>query len=115
MSSVNEVGESALSDAYTVLFCNVPSAPATVTLTSTATPTASITATWTAPTATNGDSVRGYRVYVDDGEGGDFTMVYDGSTIANVYTYTIGIDYVKCGVIYYVMVTAINSAGESSP
>lgn len=38
VSSVNEVGESALSDAITVLFANVPTAPVSLTLTSTSLP-----------------------------------------------------------------------------
>jgi hypothetical protein len=65
VSSDNEIGESALSDANTVLFANVPSAPTSMTLTSTKKPT--ITASWTAPSLSNGDVVKGYKVYVDDG------------------------------------------------
>ena len=95
------------------MFSNVPSVPATLTLTSTAKP--DITATWTAPSTINGDAVKGYKLYIDDGEGGDYSLVYDGSKFANIYTYNIGSDYVKCGVIYYLMITAINSAGESLP
>jgi len=49
-----------------------------------------IRATWTAPVSTNGDAVKGYRLYVDDGEGGDYTLVYDGSlAFPNVYTFLI--------------------------
>lgn len=77
VSSVNAVGESAISDANTVLFANVPSAPATLTLTSSATP--DLTATWTAPSSSNGDIIRGYKLYIDDGAGGVYTLVYDGS------------------------------------
>ena len=92
VSSVNEVGESAHSDSNTILFANVPSTPASLTLTSTAKP--DLTATWTGPSSINGDAVRGYKLYIDDGEGGDFSLVYDGTGFANIYTYTIGQDLV---------------------
>lgn len=51
---------------------------------------------------TNGDAVRGYKLYIDDGEGGDFNLVYDGSNFANIYTYTIGSKYIQCGILYNV-------------
>lgn len=54
VSSVNQVGESPLSDALTILFANIPSMPATVSLTATKT---SITVNWTAPASSNGDVV----------------------------------------------------------
>jgi hypothetical protein len=113
VSSVNEVGESLLSPSNTVQFANPPSAPATLTLTSTSAP--SLTASWTASALSNGDAVRGYKLYIDDGVGGDFIMVYDGSRISNVYQHTIGSNLVECGVLYNVEVTAINVAGESLP
>lgn len=81
-----------LSPANTILFANIPSAPASLTLTSDASP--SLTATWTAPLSANGDAVSGYKLYIDDGQGGDYTLVYDGSNQANVYSYTIGSNYV---------------------
>jgi len=76
VTSENAVGESLLSPSTNVLFANAPSSPATLVLTSSALP--SLTATWTVPTITNGDAVRGYKVYVDDGRGGSFVLAYDG-------------------------------------
>ncbi len=113
VSSVNAVGESALSLSSNILFANTPTAPATLTLTSDSLP--SLTATWTAPTTSNGDAVKGYKLYIDDGQGGNFVLAYDGSSVANVYTYTIGSNLVKCGILYNVKVTAINIAGEGVP
>jgi hypothetical protein len=116
ISSVNSVGESALSDAKTILFSNVPSSPASLTLASLvqAVQNPFIVATWTAPTSANGDAVLGYRLYIDDGQGGAFTLVYDGSGFANIYTFTI-MQQVMCGVVYNVQITALNHAGESLP
>jgi hypothetical protein len=116
VSSTNEIGESALSEANTVLFANVPSSPATLTL---ATQMISkeephIVSTWTAPSSMNGDVVSGYKLYIDDGRGGDYVLAYDGSGFANVYTFTI-VRRVTCGVVYNVKITAINIAGESTP
>lgn len=73
----------------------MPTAPATLTLTAASLP--SITASWTAPTTMNGDVVKGYKLYMDDGQGGDFSLIYDGSLFANVYTYTVSSDKLVCG------------------
>lgn len=105
---MNEIGESILSIANSVIFANVPSEPLTLSLEATAMP-ASIKAEWTAPASVNGDAVSGYRVYVDDGAGGPFTMVYDGHTSS---TYSFEIPSLTCGLLYFVQVSAKNSAGE---
>ncbi len=100
ITSVNEVGESAKSDSITILFANVPEAPPhdlpypeekwfTLASIVESKEEPHIKATWTAPSTTNGDAVRGYKLYIDDGEGGDYTLVYDGTGFPNVYTYTI--------------------------
>ena len=113
VSASNEIGEGSLSDANSILFANVPSTPASLTLTSTSTP--DITATWTAPSSVNGDAVKGYKLFIDDGMGGPFSLVFDGSKYSNIYTFKITSQYVQCGVLYNVQVTAINTAGESAP
>lgn len=91
ISSVNEVGESLKSDSITILFSNVPSSPASLTLSSIVETVEEphIRATWTVPTSTNGDAIKGYKLYIDDGEGGDYTLVYDGTGYPNVYTFII--------------------------
>ena len=76
VSAVNSVGESALSAIYYLLFANVPSVPTSLTLTSTV---SSLTVSWLAPAAYNGDPVRGYKVYLDDGNGGALSLAYDGT------------------------------------
>jgi hypothetical protein len=73
-----------------------------------------IQATWTAPVSTNGDVIQGYKLYIDDGMGGDYTLVYDGTGFPNVYTFIIT-EQIVCGTVYNVKVTALNSAGESLP
>ena len=116
ISSVNEVGESAKSESNTILFSNIPSAPASLVLASIVETKEQpyIRATWTAPTQLNGDAVKGYKLYIDDGEGGDYTLVYDGTGFPNVYQFIIK-EQIACGVVYNVKVTAINYAGESAP
>ena len=113
VSSENAIGESALSPALSVLFANVPSQPASLTLTSTSLP--SITASWTIPATLNGDIIRGYKLYIDDGQGGDFKLIYDGTNFSNVYSYTIYSPTIECGVLYNLRITALNSAGEGAP
>ena len=80
ISAKNPIGESSKSAAYSLLFANVPSAPTNLVLTSTKT---TITASWGAPSSVNGDSVRGYKLYMDDGLGGAVTLVYNGSNFPN--------------------------------
>lgn len=109
VSSFNEIGESPLSRSISVVFTNVPSAPASLTLTADSN---ELTAAWTAPLNQKGDTVSGYRVYVDDGHGGPFTLVFDGSGYPSTYQFTI--DSVSCGLQYFVRVTALNSAGEGA-
>lgn len=60
----------------------------------------------------NGDAIDGYNVYVDDGYGGPYSLVFEGKNQANTYQYTI--TELECGLPYSVKVTAINSAGEGS-
>lgn len=58
----------------------------------------------------NGDSVSGYRVYVDDGFGGPFRLVLDGADQSSTYQHAI--ESLKCGLNYFVKVSALNTAGE---
>lgn len=58
--------------------------------------------------------MKGYKLYIDDGEGGDYTLVYDGTGFPNVYQFIIK-EQIACGVVYNVKITAINYAGESAP
>ena len=79
-----------------------------MTLTPSADP-ASILAQWTAPDSLNGDSIHGYRVYVDDGNGGPFNLAID---IASSTTYAFRIPSLECSLFYAVKVSAYNVAGE---
>jgi hypothetical protein len=106
----NEIGSSPLSVANSILFANVPDAPATLQLTPTADP-AQIRADWSAPLQVNGDAVHGYRVFVDDGLGSTFQLAHEGNQ-ASTYTYTI--TELTCGLLYHVKVTAKNVAGEGT-
>jgi hypothetical protein len=44
---------------------------------------------WTAPASANGDAIHGYKVYIDDGIGGPYSLVFDGSNYASTYQYDI--------------------------
>lgn len=65
---------------------------------------------WTAPIQVNGDAVRGYKVYIDDGVGGPYTQVFE--SFASTYHYTV--QGAECGKQYFIQVTALNVAGEGS-
>jgi hypothetical protein len=99
----------------------VPDAPATIALTAGLIPLAHIKASWTWGAAnTNGDAITGYKVYIDDGFGGPFTLVYSGVGYPSTYTNTVEYtDLTKktkltCGLLYNIRVTALNSAGEGA-
>ena len=98
-----------LSPATTVVFANIPSQPTSLTLKAKASP-ATIQVSWAAPTLTNGASIDGYSVYVDDGLGGPFVKVFDGISYPSTYSYLI--TNLRCGLPHIVRVTATNSAGE---
>lgn len=51
-------------------------------------------------------------MYVDDGFGGPFTMVFDGANYPSTYQFKI--DALTCGLNYFVKVSAINTAGEGA-
>lgn len=111
MSSTNEIGESILSPSVRVIFANRPDPPESLDLSATSAP--SITANWTATTNENGEMPSGYRLYIDNGEGGLWNMIFDGSgdmpaTFSFVLT-----SGIECGGIYNLKATAVNSAGES--
>ena len=82
VTATNEIGESTKSTSLALQFANVPSSPTSLVLTSTLN---SITVSWQAPTISNGDVIRGYKIYMDNGNGGPSSMVYDGSSYPQVY------------------------------
>ncbi len=78
VTAVNSAGESAKSTTYYLLFANPPGVPTSLALASTI---STLTVSWVAPSSYNGDAVRGYKVYLDDGNGGPITLAYDGSSL----------------------------------
>jgi len=111
VSATNEVGESARSPSARITFANRPDAPASLTLSSNKTP--SIDAHWTAPANSNGELPSGYRLYLDNGAGGQYQMVFDGSQ-DKPGTFSFMVSHsIVCGGRYSLMVTAVNVAGES--
>ena len=71
--AVNVIGSSELSDPISLRAAEVPAAPEPPTkLSSTRT---SITITWQEPPYDGGNPVSSYKVYMDDGLGGDLSFV----------------------------------------
>ena len=111
----NEIGESELSPSDTIVFANVPSEPTTIALTADAV-LQTIEVEWTEPAQLNGDAIDGYKVYIDNGQGGPFSLVLDATGSPSTQKYVIGLEdqSLECGLLYIVRVTALNSAGEGS-
>lgn len=111
VTATNEVGESLHSPSIRVTFANRPDPPASLTLSATSQP--SITANWTATPDSKGDMPSGYRLYIDNGDGGVWRLVFDGSNDQPAtLSFVIGSN-IECGGIYNLNVTAVNVAGES--
>lgn len=115
VTAINEIGESDFSPANTVVFANVPDAPAQLTLTPTYAEPSTIMIQWAEPAQVNGDDVDGYKVYIDNGRGGPFELILDATGFPSRYSYTAGEhEQLDCGYLYMVRVTATNVAGEGS-
>ena len=80
------------------------------------TQTPSITVGWSHPTENGGSPVTGYRLYMDDGAGGDYFMVFDGT--GNEYTKQFNTDTKISTMVtndkYRFKVQSINAIGASS-
>jgi hypothetical protein len=88
VSALNDVGESILSKSNSIIFANVPGQPQSLTL-ETVNDLSTMRVSWTAPASANGDAIHGYKVYIDDGIGGSYSLVFDGSNYASTYQYDI--------------------------
>lgn len=71
----------------------------------------SITVGWDESAEVYGTPISGYRLYGDGGSGGNFAVVYDGSTKPNVRQYTVA--GLSTGLSYRFAVSAVNVNGES--
>jgi hypothetical protein len=110
VAAKNKVGEASKNTAVNLLFANVPSAPATLTATSTS---EQVTLAWTAPASINGDAVSGYMLYYDYCNGSEYELVYNGTSVSEVYEVTLYEPDVSCGSVCNFGVAALNVAGES--
>ena len=110
VSSTNEIGESQLSPSRRIVFANRPDPISTLTLSANSEP--KIFVNWGTSSNTNGEVPFNYLVYIDNGLGSNWTVVYNGtgeSFSANITS------QIECSMLYNIRVTAINSAGESDP
>jgi hypothetical protein len=76
----------------------------------------SIKVKWEHPTTNGGTPVTGYRLYMDDGAGGDYFMVYDGTGYENVKEFDTAtkISTMTSGLKYRFKVQSLNAIGASS-
>lgn len=104
----NEVDDSDFSDtidAGVSAFPDKPVSPVVSSLDET-----SITMSWSV-SADKNLTVIGYQLYMDDGYGGDYTIIYNGHNFPNVLSYTVD-DLIR-GLDYNFKVTALNFNGAS--
>lgn len=111
VSAVNSVGESPLSDEFTVIAATVPAAPATPTLVSQS--QTLIQFSWNIP-SDGGSPILGYIVYSDGGAG---TFSALSPTITDVLTVSYDVTQASHGIVtgtvYQFNVIAYNAVGQS--
>jgi titin len=106
VKAVNVIGSSDLSSEIAIRAAQAPDAPAApVKQSSTLT---SITIQWSAPAYNGGSAVTGYRVYMDDGQGGSLTS--QGTTDSDTLEFTVS-DLTN-SYLYYFTVSAENLVNE---
>lgn len=110
-TAANVVGTSDFSDVLTVPVANVPAQPSDLILTSVS--KTSISVQWSASTSTGSPAgdITGYVVYRDNGLSGDYTMIYNGTTIATVKS--IISSSLTTGYYYKFYYSAVNYVGLS--
>ena len=110
-SANNIVGSSDFSDVLTVPLADVPSKPSSLILTPLS--KTSISVEWSASTSTGSPAgdITGYVVYRDNGLAGDYTLIYNGTTIATVRS--IISSSLTAGYYYQFYYSAVNYAGLS--
>ena len=91
---------------------DLPSQPSAPTR-STGTSKSSITVLWSSvsDTQSTAGTITGYYLYMDDGNNGDFSVVYNGAGLPSTLTSTI--TGLTTGLPYRFYVTAVNYIGES--
>jgi len=89
--AVNAMGESAASATTTVASSALPDAPTNIVINWLISTKTSLGIEWSAPTAVPSSSITGYLLEMDDGHGGQFSRIYDGSKDNN------NLHYLKTG------------------
>jgi len=110
VQAVNAIGESDFSDVAYFIVADLPAAPAAPTMD--ASTKDSITLAWNAPGSDGGNSISGYKVYMNDLLSDVWELVYDGTNFPSTLTYTkTGLE---AGNYYRFKVAALNGVGEGS-
>ncbi|CAK0843459.1 unnamed protein product [Prorocentrum cordatum] len=117
VAAVNAAGEGPRSDRLTLICSDVAGPPQSVR--ATASSTSSITLEWERPLSGGLGGLSGYKVYVDDGYGGDIdNLIWDGSTRSSTLyftwapTYTDGTTALLPGNAYSFIVQSVNPTGD---
>lgn len=92
--AVNDVGSSDFTGATSVALASLPSKPAVPERVASLSTASRIVLQWVAPASSGspGGDITGYRLLMDDGLGGDFTVIYDGDNAPSLVQYVIGGD-----------------------
>ncbi len=107
VTAVNDVGESGYSEEVSATPSATTSVPGVPTNLQATAGDGTVDLSWSAPSDNGGLTVSSYKVYRSTTSGSDYS--YIGSTTSTNYSDTSVLD----NIVYYYVITAVNSAGES--
>ena len=120
VQAINDNGNSTQSSLVTFYACQAPSGVSTPTYVSSFELAMTITVSWTLPKDSGGCAITGYRLFMDDGLGGDIDnpitdlVDNDPSIQSHLVDMTSTTPVGVVGRIYKFRVEAINNAGSTS-
>lgn len=91
----------------------MPDPPTDITIDWTRSSKTSLAVNWVAPSVVPSSPITGYTLEMDDGNGGQFTQIYDGSQDSNALQFLI--KHLTNGLLYRFRVYAVNFNGKSLP
>lgn len=111
--ALNEFGSSGASPILTIAATTLPDAPTDIAVDWTRSNKTSLFVQWKQPAVEPAALITGYLLQIDDGSGGQFTTVYDGTENTGDLSYLA--TNLKTGFIYRFRAFAVNFNGQSAP
>lgn len=109
--AVNEYGNSPESFTLTVAASTLPDPPTDIVIDWDLSTKTSLNVKWSDPVNTPASPILGYVLYIDDGDGGQFSVAYDGSVFPGITNYSV--ENLTNGLLYRFKARSLNYNGFS--